>query len=530
MRLVGERAPAREQLPRAGASASIERATPGGRGSGHRRGPAEALLLDLPEDDRARAATSTTSTTSSACGSSCDSVRDCYAALGVVHSLWKPMPGRFKDYIAMPKFNMYQSLHTTVIGPEGKPVEVQIRTHEMHRAAEYGDRGALAVQGRREVRRQARARRPRLAAPARSSGSARPRTPASSSSRCATTSRSTEVFVFTPKGDVIALPAGSTPVDFAYAVHTEVGPPLRRRAGQRPAGAAGQPARQRRRGRGVHLQGRGRRSQPRLAHLRAQPTGAQQDPAWFSKRAPRGGDRAGKDCSLKAMRRRGCRPAAAVRRARWRPWPRTCASRTSMRLYTAIGEGRISAADGDPPAGRPRPGARQRPRMLPRRSPRSITTMRQRSDADPGVARHRSQLGDVWVKLANCCTPVPGDDIMGFVTRGSGVSVHRTDCTNVGLAAPAGRAHHRGAVGAVAVVGVPGGHPGRGARPAPAALRRHPGAVRRARQHPVGVGDDLQGPHRDVSAFTFEMGDPKHLGSVLRAVRNVEGVYDVYRV
>jgi GTP pyrophosphokinase len=150
-----------------------------------------------------------------------DSVRDCYAVLGTLHAAWNPLPGRFKDYIAMPKFNMYQSLHTTVIGPDGKPVEVQIRTHEMHRSAEYGiaahwrykqtevggklgpdDLGWLRqlVEWQRETE-----------------------DPGEFLESLRYDLGSTEVFVFTPRGDVIALPSGSTPVDFAYAVHTELG-------------------------------------------------------------------------------------------------------------------------------------------------------------------------------------------------------------------------------------------------------------------------------------------------------------------
>ena len=179
-----------------------------------------------------------------------ESVRDCYAALGTIHARWNPVPGRFKDYIAMPKFNMYQSLHTTVIGPEGKPVELQIRTLLDAPPRRVRRRGALEVQGGRGrgVRK-----------PTNGAGTANPGGDMAWLRQLLDWQRETadpgefldalrfdlsasEVYVFTPKGDVVPLPSGSTPVDFAYAVHTEVGPPLHRRPRQRPPGAAGSPS------------------------------------------------------------------------------------------------------------------------------------------------------------------------------------------------------------------------------------------------------------------------------------------------
>ena len=159
-----------------------------------------------------------------------ETIRDCYAVLGALHARWNPVPGRFKDYIAMPKFNMYQSLHTTVIGPGGKPVEIQIRTHLMHRRAELGVaahwkyKDAVDTKGGRSARRpRAPPTRPTwLAAPA-ARLAARDRRPGEFLDVAAVRDRPREVYVFTPQGDVVALPAGSTPVDFAYAVHTEVG-------------------------------------------------------------------------------------------------------------------------------------------------------------------------------------------------------------------------------------------------------------------------------------------------------------------
>ena len=201
-------------------------------------------------------------------------MRDCYAALGIMHAHWQPVPGRFKDFVAMPKFNMYQSLHTTVIGPQGKPVELQIRTHDMHRTAEFGI--AAHWKYKEKARAGGKPSAGEFGAPA------KPGTPddmlwlrqlldwqreAQEPGEFLETLRydlgPQEVFVFTPKGDVISLPGESTPVDFAYAVHTEVGHRTHRRPRQRLAGHPGQQAQQRRRRRDLHLPVADRRARRR---------------------------------------------------------------------------------------------------------------------------------------------------------------------------------------------------------------------------------------------------------------------------
>ena len=215
-----------------------------------------------------------------------DSMKDCYAALGCIHGRWRPVVGRFKDYIAMPKFNLYQSLHTTVIGPAGKPIEVQIRTREMHQRAEWGVAAHWAYKDgspssdidwlNRIIDWQAEVS-----------------DPAMFMQSLKTDLEQDEVFVFTPKGRVITLPLGSTTVDFAYAVHTEVGHAC---IGAKVNGrlvVARPPGVQRRHVRDLHVQGRERRAVAGLAGLRGLAAGPQQDQAVVQPRAPAGHDRAG---------------------------------------------------------------------------------------------------------------------------------------------------------------------------------------------------------------------------------------------
>ncbi len=457
-----------------------------------------------------------------------DSVRDCYAVLGTLHASWNPLPGRFKDYIAMPKFNMYQSLHTTVIGPEGKTVELQIRTHEMHRSAEYGiaahwrykqaevggklgpdDLGWLRqlVEWQRETE-----------------------DPGEFLESLRYDLGSTEVVVFTPRGDVIALPSGSTPVDFAYAVHTELG---HRCVGARVNGRLVPLDSPLSNGDSVEVfttkaEGAGP-SQDWLTFVRS-PRAKSKIKAWFSKERREEAIEKGKDQLLKAMRKEGVAVHRLLSTAALATVAADLRQQDVSALYAAIGEGRISpqtvihrlvATAGGPAAASDDAAEGVTPRGIPK--------MRPRTDADPGVTVIGSSLGDVWVKLARCCTPVPGDDITGFVTRGNGVSVHRTDCANV--AAMANQSERF-----VPVAWSPGAS-------SVFLVNIQVEALDRARllsdvtralsdQHVNILAASVTTTKERIamSRFTFEMGDPKHLGALLRAVRNVEGVFDAYRV
>ncbi|MFJ4769800.1 RelA/SpoT family protein [Streptomyces uncialis] len=473
-----------------------------------------------------------------------DTVRDCYAALGTVHARWNPVPGRFKDYIAMPKFNMYQSLHTTVIGPNGKPVELQIRTFDMHRRAEYGIAAHWkykqeAVAGASKVRTDA------------------PRSPAGRSGKDSAAvndmawlrqlldwqketedpgefleslrfdlSRN-EVFVFTPKGDVIALPAGATPVDFAYAVHTEVG--------HRTIGA-------RVNGRLVPLEstldngdlvevftskatGAGP-SRDWLGFVKS-PRARNKIRAWFSKERRDEAIEQGKDSIARAMRKQNLpiqrilTGDSLVTLAHEMRYPDISS------LYAAIGEGHVAAQSVVQKLVQALGGEEAASEDIEDVPPARGRSRKRRSNADPGVVV--KGVDDVWVKLARCCTPVPGDPIIGFVTRGSGVSVHRADCVNVeSLSKQPERmldvewAPTQSSVFLVAIQ--------------VEALDRSrllSDVTRILSDQHVNILSAAVQTSRDrvaTSRFTFEMGDPKHLGHVLKAVRGVEGVYDVYRV
>ncbi|WP_374100642.1 bifunctional (p)ppGpp synthetase/guanosine-3',5'-bis(diphosphate) 3'-pyrophosphohydrolase [Streptomyces sp. 7-21] len=470
-----------------------------------------------------------------------DTVRDCYAALGTVHARWNPVPGRFKDYIAMPKFNMYQSLHTTVIGPGGKPVELQIRTFDMHRRAEFG------IAAHWKYKQQAVGGSSRARADAPKKGERRGETTVNEmawlrqlldwqketkdpgeflESLRFDLSRN-EVFVFTPKGDVIALPAGATPVDFAYAVHTEVG--------HRTIGAKVN-------GRLVPLEstldhgdtveiftskaaGAGP-SRDWLGFVKS-PRARNKIRAWFSRERRDEAIEQGKEQIARAMRKQNLpiqhvlTGDSLVTLAHEMRYPDISS------LYAAIGEGHVSAQNVVQKLVQAIGGEEAATEDIAESAAPVPARRRRRAAADPGVVVKGAD--DVWVKLARCCTPVPGDPIIGFVTRGNGVSVHRADCVNVeSLSREPERilevewAPTQSSVFLVAIQ--------------VEALDRSrllSDVTRVLSDQHVNILSAAVQTSRDrvaTSRFTFEMGDPKHLGHVLKAVRGVEGVYDVYRV
>ncbi len=460
-----------------------------------------------------------------------DSVKDCYAALGIIHARWNPVPGRFKDYIAMPKFNMYQSLHTTVIGPGGKPVELQIRTWDMHRKSEYGVAahwkykeetvfGTRAKDAKDETQEMAWLRQ--LVDWQRETED-----PAEFLESLRFDLATTEVYVFTPRGEVIALPQGSTPVDFAYAIHTEVG--------HRTIGA-------RVNGRLVALEStldtgdtveiftnKTQEAGPSRDWLKfvQSPRARNKIRQWFSKERREAAVEAGKDQIAKAIRKQGL------------PLQRLAAADTLLTLardlrytdvsalYAAVGEGRVSAQSVVEKLIRSiggLAGAQEdlAETTLPTKTPAT------RAPSDSGVEVVGAQ--DVWVRLSRCCTPVPGDQISGFVTHGHGVSVHRTDCPNLAHLTSTQRermveVRWSPTDGSMFLVAIQVEALDR--------TRLLSDVTRVLSDQHVNILSANVTTSRDrvaFSRFTFEMGDPKHLGHVLRAVRAIDGVYDVYRV
>jgi guanosine-3',5'-bis(diphosphate) 3'-pyrophosphohydrolase len=462
----------------------------------------------------------------------CDEVRDCYAAVGVVHSLWQPMAGRFKDYIAQPRYSVYQSLHTTVVGPEGKPLEIQIRTRDMHRTAEYG----IAAHWRYK---EAKGRNgvPHSHAAAEIDDMAWMRQLLDWQREAADPGEFLEslrydlavqeIFVFTPKGDVITLPTGSTPVDFAYAVHTEVG---HRCIGARVNGRLVALERKLENGEVVEVftskaatAGPSRDWQQFVVSPRAKTKIRQ----WFAKERREEALETGKEAITREVRRGGLPLQRLVNGGSMAAVAKELHYADVSALYAAVGEGHISAKHVVQRLLVELGGIDQAEEDLAERSTLTTTPRRPRSD-DVGVAVPGAP--GVLTKLAKCCTPVPGDEILGFVTRGGGVSVHRTDCTNAtSLQQQSERiieVHWAPSPSSVFLVAIQ-----------VEALDRHrllSDVTRVLADERVNILSasvtTSAGDRVAISRFTFEMGDPKHLGHLLDVVRNVEGVYDVYRI
>lgn len=474
-----------------------------------------------------------------------DTIRDCYAALGAVHARWSPVPGRFKDYIAMPKLNMYQSLHTTVVGPGGKPVEIQIRTWDMHRRAEFG----IAAHWKYKENGQAgRA----LSAPDKSDlkrGSDgnqelsetdnlkwiqqladwTSETPDSNEflGSLKEDLGAAEVYVFTPKGKIVSLPANATPVDFAYAVHTEVG---HRTMGARVNGRLVPLDTKLENGDTVEvLTSKSDNAGPSrdwLSFVKS-PKARNKIRQWFSKERRTEAIEEGRDELTRAMRKRNLpigtllTTQALVGVADELNFPNPDA------VFAAIGDGQISTqnviAHLVKDAGSDEVDEEVEQEALPLRAVENA----KKKTGSLGVSV--KGVDDVWVKLARCCMPVPGDRIVGFITRNQGVSVHRTDCQN--MIDLQRRQPER--VVDVAWTSTKGLFMVR--IQVEALDRQHllSDVTRVLADHGVNILSGSQATGSDrvaISQFSFEMADPQHLNRLLAAVRKIDGVFDVYRV
>ena len=451
-----------------------------------------------------------------------ESEKDCWAALGAIHAIWAPVHGRFKDYINTPKFNMYQSLHTTVIGMDGKPVEVQIRTSEMHHRAEYGIAAHWGYKSK-EDHSSEMAWLQRIADVDRHTED-----PIEFLEALKLDLEQDEVYVFTPKGKVIALPARSTPVDFAYAIHTEVG--------HRCIGA-------RVNGRLVPLETQLSSADTVEIFTSKSPTaGPSRDwlqivassrarnkiRQWFSRERREDAIENGKEELARALRREGLPLHKLLGSSALREVAESMNLADLDALYATVGENQVSSQS---------------------IVQRLLKAVRGGGDADeqlpttalPGTSRstrpgHRTGTGvyvegldDVMIHLARCCTPVPGDQIVGFVTQGRGVSVHRADCSNAAALADRSRERlidvewDRGNDGVfVATIEVQAFDRSRLLADVSRVVSEHHLNIVAARTATT--------PDRvSRMAFDVELADPTHLHSLISALKHLDGVFDAYR-
>jgi GTP pyrophosphokinase len=448
-------------------------------------------------------------------------VRDCYAVLGSIHARWSPVPGRFKDYIAMPKFNLYQSLHTTVIGPNGKAIEIQIRTYEMHSRAEFG----IAAHWKYKQGGDPQANSPEMLwLKQLHEWQKETEDPSEFLEALRFDLGSPEVFVFTPKGSVVALPGGSTPVDFAFSVHTDVG---LRCAGAKVNGRLVPLESKLNNGDVVEIvTNKGEHAGPSRDWLNfvKSPRARSKIKAWFSKERREEAIDAGRESIARQMRKAGL------------PLQKIFAGHSLLELahdmhyadidalYSAVGDGHVSAASIIEKLVASLGTEDSHPEPTIDHIPTGVQATRRTSSAVEVEG-----VDDVLVKLARCCTPVPGDSIMGFITKGSGISVHRDDCINAGDL----RSHQGERV--VAVKWLAGAASIFLVNIQVEALDRArllADVTRTLSEQHVNILSAAVSTSKDrvaISRFTFEMADAKHLDSVLAAVRGIEGVYDVYR-
>ncbi|HEV3265826.1 MAG TPA: bifunctional (p)ppGpp synthetase/guanosine-3',5'-bis(diphosphate) 3'-pyrophosphohydrolase [Acidimicrobiales bacterium] len=527
--------------------------------------------------------------------------KDCWAALGSIHAIWPPVQGRFKDYINSPKFNLYQSLHTTVIGLDGKPIEVQVRTHEMHRRAEYGiaahwgykesatqgegsgertggkasktikpnkvGRGRSTEEGRRVLgfrspkgNKGSSGTRPGGITDAQRSEIAERDRRAERLALAKETSSTTsevewmqrivdfqnettdpieflealkldleedEVYIFTPKGKVIALTANATPVDFAYSIHTEVG--------HRCIGAKVN-------GRLVPLDTRlSSADTVEIFTSKAPTAGPSRDwlnfvassrarskiRQWFSRERREDAKEVGREELIKELRRDGLPVQKLVSDNALSDLATTLNYADLDALHAAIGDNRVSARAVAQRLLRDLRGGVYE-EQLP------VTARRQPMAPRPGrgssVGVYVEGLDDLMVRLSRCCTPVPGDEIIGFVTRGRGVSVHRADCANAASLASRSRERlievewdHRSSGVFVATIEVV-------AIDRSSLLSDVTSVVSEHHLNIVGANTQTDSDRISRMRFDVELGDPAHLESVLNLIRHLDAVYDAYRI
>jgi guanosine-3',5'-bis(diphosphate) 3'-pyrophosphohydrolase len=445
--------------------------------------------------------------------------RDCYGALGIIHSLWKPMPGRFKDYVAMPKFNMYRSLHTTVIGPEGRPLEIQVRTNEMHETAEYGIAAHWVYKDRRGKREEAE----RLAWLKQLADWQAGETDPSEFRRTLPEFAQDEVYVYTPKGELKTLPAGSTPIDFAYAVHTDVG--------HRTVGAKVN-------GRIVPLHYRlqmgdfveiltskqtGRGPSRDWLSLAASSRARNKIRQWLSRETREETEAKGRDALEAALKQHKLPYKKLAGSSLLAEVIREMGFKKAEDFYLALGSAKLQ-------------GSQVANKVLQRLKTTEV------AEEEPVPARPKARhavssqnfginvdgLEGVLVRLAKCCTPVPGDEIVGYISLGKGITIHRADCPNV-------KALMRNPERFTPVDWDGGASQSFRVQIAVTSWDRPrllEDVARTFAEHGANIVE-YGGHVEDQMAknwYVAEVGDVKSLRGLLSALRNVESVFDAYRV
>ncbi len=466
-----------------------------------------------------------------------ETVRDCYAVLGALHGRWNPIPGRFKDYIAMPKFNFYQSLHTTVIGPGGKPVEIQIRTYEMHEHAEHGvaahwkykqNPNANSLDSDRMSADEQMNWLRALVDMERETGD-----PEEFLDSLRYEISGDEVYVFTPKGEVVVLPRGATPVDFAYSVHTEVG---NRTVGAKVNGRLVPLNTRLESGQTVEVvtskSDKAAPSRDWLAFV-ASPRARSKIKAWFSRERKEEAVEAGKESIARAMRKQNLPLQRLMNHDSVLSVATSLGYPDISGLYAAVGDGHISAQNIVSKLVENLGGGDGTEETLSEAvTPGGhLHSAPELSAKGQGVSVDGMNANDVWVKLARCCTPVPGDEIVGFITRGQGVSVHQHSCPNA--------------------VRLEGLHPERfvevswssehsqaqylvqiqtKALDRPGLLADLTKVMTDYRVNIVSASTVSTRDQVATARFSFELAEISHLNAVLSALRRVDGVFEAVRV
>jgi guanosine-3',5'-bis(diphosphate) 3'-pyrophosphohydrolase len=448
-----------------------------------------------------------------------EGTRDCYGALGLIHSLWKPMPGRFKDYIAMPKFNGYRSLHTTVIGPEGRPLEIQVRTREMHREAELGIAAHWLYKRGKRTRDDEWQRWVEQLMDMQAEES----DPREFMKSFRMDVFDEEVYVFTPKGEVKTLPAGATPIDFAYAVHTDVG---HRTVGAKINGRIVPLHYRLKNGDFVEIltSKAGRGPSRDWMTLAASSRARNKIRQWFSRETREDQEHKGREALEQALKAAKLPYRKLAGSAVLAEVIRDMNFKKAEDFYLALGSGKVGAqAVVNKVLQRLKTEQAAEEEAVPLKAPRAKHAV---GSENYGINVHG--VDDVLVRLAKCCTPVPGDEIVGYISMGKGITIHRGDCPNVKTLA---RNPERftpvswdgGASQSFRVqIAVDSWDRPRLLEDVARTFAEHGANI-------VSYGGTVE-DQMAKNWYTAEVGDVKELRGLLTALRNIEAVFDAYRV